>query len=297
LDVLLEALTHLTTSFPGFVGRADAEKRPDPVPELMALILDGERRGSINFDLRALLNSAYAVRDRLSTDTWRVINGIRGRLDELETKSANHLSAIQDDLDELVITLVALSGLTQESMMRGQSWLFLELGRRIERALLLITLVRVTLGKAREPEVEMQLLSAMLRSTESLMSYRRGYGDAVLIEPVIGLLLTDAANPRSLAYQLLQLEQRAAELPRDDERSSLGEVQRLMLDANSALRLVRFEQLTRIDEKTRERPELESLLRHVTQRLLEASNVMTRDYFTDVRGPQQLAPSYAESAR
>jgi len=294
LDVLLEALTHLTASFPGFVGRADAESRPDPVPELMALILDGQRRGSVNFDLRALLNSSYAVRDRVSTDTWRVINAIRGKLDDLQVKSAADLRDIQGDLDDLVITLVALSGLTQESMMRGQSWLFLELGRRIERALLLISLVRVTMGRAREPAVEMQVLDALLRSTESLMSYRRGYGDSPLIEPVIGLLLTDDANPRSLAYQLLQLDQRAAELPREDERTGLGEVQRLVLDASSALRLVRFDQLARVDEHTRTRPELESLLRHVTQRLLDASEVMTREYFTDVRGPQQLAPSLAE---
>ncbi len=283
----------MTASYPGFYGKNRADLRAAPVPELIALILESDRMGTIAYNLHALLSVAYAVRSRVSGDTWRVINGIRSKLEAMQAQSRTEIDDVQDDLDELITSLVALAGLAQESMLRGQAWLFLDMGRRLERSQLLITLLRGVLVRAQAPEREANLMEAVLTSTESLMAYRRGYHDQPQCEPVLALLMFDEANPRSLAYQLLELQARVEVLPGKGDSSRLSEQARLMLDAVTRLRLADPRALAQPDEAGR-RSELEGLLDGVEALLRETALSLSRNYFTDVRGPQQLVASGQE---
>ena len=287
VDVLLQALTQVTASYPGFSGPDRADVRAAPVAELLALILDGQRTGSLPYNLHALLSAAYAVRSRVSTDTWRVIEGIRSKLEAMQARSRAGIEDVQDDLDDLVTSLVALAGLGQESMLRGQAWLFLDMGRRLERSQLLITLLRGVLVHVREPAQESNLLEAILTSTESLMAYRRGYHDQPQCEPVLALLMFDESNPRSLAYQLTELQARAEVLPGKEGSWRLSEQARLVLDAVTRLRLSEPGALAQADEAER-RSELDALLASLEGLLRETALSVARHYFTDVRGPQQL---------
>src|SRR5882672_341777 len=47
LPTLLRALTHVTKALPGFVGDGAEARLADPNDELLALIFDGERVGSL----------------------------------------------------------------------------------------------------------------------------------------------------------------------------------------------------------------------------------------------------------
>lgn len=293
LDVLLSALTQVTASYPGFFGPQGVGARASPVPELLALIVDGGRTGSVAFNLQALLSAAYAVRDRLSGDTWRVINGIRGKLEALQARNLTELDDVQDDLDEIVTSLVALAGLAQESMLRGQAWLFLDMGRRLERAQLLISLLRAVVVGGCEQNQEPALLESVLASTESLMAYRRGYHDQPQPEPVLALLLFEENNPRSLAYQLKELQERVDVLPREESAARLSEQARLVLDAVTRLHLADPSMLAQAGETGR-RGELDALLTGIDALLRETALTLARDYFTDLRGPQQLVAGAGE---
>ena len=66
LDEILAAVTQVTATHPGFVGDAMAKRRAAPMPELLSVVLDGSRSGSVSFDVQAMLTAAYVVRDRLS---------------------------------------------------------------------------------------------------------------------------------------------------------------------------------------------------------------------------------------
>ncbi len=293
LEVLLVALTRVTACYPGFLGPQGAEHRAEPVPELLALIFDGRRSGCLSFNLRALLSAAYAVRDRVSSDTWRVINVIGGKLEAVQNRGRSELNLSQDDLDELISSLAALAGLAQESMLRGQAWLFLDMGRRLERGRLLIALLRAVVVGVREPAQESDLLEAVLTSTESLMAYRRGYHDQPQCEPVLALLMFDEANPRALAFQLKELQARVDALPHENSTSRLPEQARLVLDAVSRLRLADPGALAKPDE-VGGRSGLDALLTGIDALLGETAKTLARNYFTDVRGPQQLVLSTQE---
>jgi uncharacterized circularly permuted ATP-grasp superfamily protein/uncharacterized alpha-E superfamily protein len=295
LGDFLQGITHLTTSYPGFVGPQGEARRADPVTELFALAKDKQRRGSISFDLQALLAAAYAVRDRLSGDTWRIVNSIRDQLEHLQAVPPGRLNALQTCLDELITTLIALAGGAQESMLRAQAWLFLDMGRRIERALLLISLLRSTLIARRSPQVETLLLESALRSADSLRAYRRAYHGQPLIAPVLNLLLQEPANPRSLVFQLKQLKELVDALPRDED-VRMTEQQRLVLDALRRLQLARLEDLVQFDSARPSRTQLDQLLGGIAGLLRSTSDALASDYFADLRGPRQLTEEVEESA-
>lgn len=288
LDALLQTLTPVTCTYPGFVGPEGAARRARPAAELKSLAVATIRSGSIAFNLHALLQAAYGVRDLLSVDTWRVVSDLRDRLEALTCGDGGDFNDLQSQLDQLVTALMALAGLAMESMLRGKAWVFLDMGRRMERALLLAALLRGTLVPARAAGVEATLLEAVLRCNESLMAYRRGYQGAPQIAYALDLVLLDENNPRALAFQLARLEKRAAALPKDGDGAGLSEEARLVLEAATALRLSDPAALVRINAAGALRGELDQLLVRVEHLLRNTSEVLSRGYFTDVRGPQQL---------
>ncbi|MFT6308118.1 MAG: putative circularly permuted ATP-grasp superfamily protein, partial [Halioglobus sp.] len=141
LAALLKSTTEVTGTLPGFVGDGASKKIADPNKELLSLLSDGEKTGSLPNTLESLSYSAATVRDRLSSDMLRVINSLDDHHDELQAlqhqssllESATLNSAI-DTLNSLLFSIAALSGLTRENMTQGDGWRFLQIGKRLERA-------------------------------------------------------------------------------------------------------------------------------------------------------------------
>ncbi len=87
-----------------------------------------DRPESVVFILRRVQETARNVRDRLSIDSSRVLN-------RLEEFSNNPFCDPLELLDKTLFTLSAFSGLAMESMTRGLGWRFMDMGRRVERAM------------------------------------------------------------------------------------------------------------------------------------------------------------------
>ena len=115
-------------------------------------------------------------------------------------------------LDALVRRAAALSGLSAENMTRGPNWLFMDLGRRMERAQHLAWLVRQTVAIADARETEHMRI--LLEIADSAMTYRSRYLNVFQLVPFVDLLLLDENNPRSCAFQLAAIESHLRELPR-----------------------------------------------------------------------------------
>lgn len=157
--------------------------------------------------LSSLVQEATSVREYLSTTTGRVLGHL----------AALHPAFVEgappaDDLDTVLVDLAALSGLMAESTVRGPAWRFLDLGRRLERALAVLGAVEATLGLDVPPMVLQPLAETLLAANESLVAYRRRYRSDVDFQALLDLLLRDDANPRGLAYQLDRLREHTAGL-------------------------------------------------------------------------------------
>ncbi len=107
-------------------------------------------------------------------------------------------------LDAVLIDIASLSGLWNESMVRGPAWRIGEIGRRLERAFGMIDTWRGMGPQAAvlAPEDVQHLIEIVLATNESLVAYRRRYRSDVEFGAAARLVVTDAANPRSAAASI-----------------------------------------------------------------------------------------------
>ncbi len=199
----------------GLVRESPDRRVADESP--VALSDAGLDEPSVPFGLAASIaqtvSAARAVRDRLSSDTWRLLQ---------ELDAAQHASGAEglvetlDRLDRRVITLVAVAGLEMAHMTRDDGWRFLSLGRHLERAqAVATTLAEVAAwGGYADP----QMLEWLLDLSDSAITYRSRYRRVPDWSSVTELLVFDQSNPRSLSFQLAKLAKHVVLLP----EASLG---------------------------------------------------------------------------
>ena len=291
---LLMMVTQQTMTSPGAVTDPTIQPPPlkNPEQELLAILSDGARIGSLAQTLSALLLSARSVRDRLSNDTWRVINDIDEELRSLRNITPARLSDALDELDNLITALSAFTGLTMENMTRGRSWRFLDIGRRLERGLQTSRLLQSTLVPVSGRNDEVKLSESILTIVDSMMTYRRVYRRGARIPDLLDLVLYSEINPRSVAYQLSRIEEHIADLPHHlshkEPLEGRSEVERLSLETATMVRLADVNRLAKAGKESMRREVLDTFLTALTQRLPALSDALTATYFRAKETPHQL---------
>lgn len=180
--------------------------------EMHALVFDRNSARGLQGLLTSVRRTAWAARDRLSPDTWRTIHTFTSSETSPAAARAFDSAEMLFYLDSLVRRAAALSGLSAENMTRGPNWLFVEMGRRIERGSHLAWLVNQTLAHV-EPSEE-ESIRVALEIADSSMTYRARYFNAFQAAPLIDLLLFDEANPRAVAFQMESIVDHIRGLPR-----------------------------------------------------------------------------------
>lgn len=281
---LLGAVTHVTATYPGFTS-LQPELLKNPEPEMIAIILDHRRLGSVANNLTAMIQSAEQVKEQLSSDTQRVINDIGDELEQLKLAlEPSSLSAPEEALAPLITTLLAFAGLIHESMPRGNGWHFMEMGRRLERALQITNTLRSLLA-TEFAEVEQEtLIESSLLCSEALIPYRRRYQNGIQIEQALEMLMLNRKNPRSLIYQLDELEYHFSDLP--DDRELLSSEHKLLLEATTALKLSDIGALVKTHNSIRS--ELDQLLSRMQYLMTNVAKAIGQRYFDHTDGPQLL---------
>jgi uncharacterized alpha-E superfamily protein len=292
LEILLRGLTHMSVTYPGFVGRGSEERLQSPWKEITDLVVSTQRSGSLAANLAAFLKAAYAVRNLVSTDTRRFINDIGDEVAGLPRVAGKDAQFLQDVLDRIITALMAIAGATSESMSRELGWHFLHLGRRIERALQLISLLRATLVNSTPADIESLLLESVLSAAESLDLYRRRYRERPQIDTTLDLLLLDDSNSRSLCFQVKEIKRHLDALPGQGTRPYKQEL-RLVMESLTRLSLADVTRLAASDNGVR--GELESLLAGLGEALAATSGAIANSYFMLVKVPHQLAGARAET--
>ncbi len=259
----------------------------DPVAELLSVVLDRKRTGGLHANLASMINAAYAVRDLWSVDSWRVLNSLEEPWQALAAKAQVRIPRVYDELNNLITSLMAFSGLNSESMTHSAAWLLLDTGRRLERAQLTIAFIRATMANSLEESAEPLLLEMILKTTDTTITYRRRYRSQIQTATLLDLLLMDEQNPRALGYQLANLQKHLAALPREPNPYQLSTEERLLLQAFSRLRLANTTDLARQLKPFSLRYSLDEMLTELTGLLNQISDVLTRTYFIHSQTPQQ----------
>ncbi|WP_433207998.1 circularly permuted type 2 ATP-grasp protein [Nocardia sp. CA-107356] len=234
---------------------------------LVELTVDRDMPGSMAFAINRYGSAARAVRDQLSADTWMILGAVERALADYRYTGDDQESALSAVHSLSLAALLSLAGIGAESLVRDTGWYVMDIGKRIERGLSLTALLASALTKSYPAAAERVVTETVLKATESSVSYRRRHRDSVRVSAVAGLLLFDASNPRSLAYQLDQLDADFQALP---GASGSARPQRLLADAQRMLSRVDPADLDITDDQGR-RTELAELLEGVHLRLRKVS--------------------------
>ncbi len=288
LSAFLSAHTHSTATYLRFIGYGERRRLAVAEQELFTTILDAARPGSLRFHLNAVVRAGQAARDRLSDDAWRAIN----RLDR-ELPQVKSLSEMLESLEGLIIGLASVNGLNTESMARGHGFRFMEIGRRLERALYTLSLLRT--GCELPHETEKVVWEMVLAMTDSLMTYRRRYASAVQAGAVLDLLLLDESNPRSVGYQLVQIRDQVLSLPRKKPLPHRSAEERIILETLTTLRVTDLERYSTSTWDADMDETLGQLFAGLSTHLLALSETLSRDYFSHIEVQQQLTATRSTS--
>lgn len=179
---------------------------------LPRLVCDPNHHGGLHSRTQTLVRTASTVRDRISADSWRAIRKVGDVFAGVDWRRAC-LADVLELANETILSLASFSGLASESMTRTTTWRFLDLGRRIERASQMATILHCASEEG--DSMTTATFIALLENAESLMTYRSRYQSGFRWGPVCDLLICDPTNPRSIAYQLVAITDHISQLPRE----------------------------------------------------------------------------------
>ena len=244
--------------------------------ELLAAIFDPERAHSLRHISERVQRLAMAVRDRTSNDVWRVLS----QLEECLTAPAGGRPLLAADaipvLNRLLLLIASFYGLARENMTRAQGWRFIDMGQRIERSLYLCALLDCTL---RSPQADdPSVLEAVLEYADSTITYRSRYTLVPNIAAVYDLVLLDSMNPRSLLFQLLQLEKHFDRLPKETQGALPSAGQRILIGTVARVRLLDPRELFHSEGPWHE-GETGRVIREVQSSLPRLSEAIAANYF------------------
>jgi uncharacterized circularly permuted ATP-grasp superfamily protein/uncharacterized alpha-E superfamily protein len=239
--------------------------------ELLVGMYDGKETLSLAYNVGQTVRVAGTVRERLSTDNWRLLN----RLIQAFPEPAHPAPGLAEGLelvDKAIVSLVAVGGLELAHMTRDDGWRCLGLGRLIERLHYVTKTVAAVLssGDADEPG----LLEWLLDLSDSVITYRGRYMRPPEWLPVADLLLFDRTNPRSAAFQLAKLANQVRLLPEAGLSALLARIDAACASCREA-QDPGSETLTRRDS-------VDLFLRESQDLALGLSDALTLRYFSHV---------------
>lgn len=244
---------------------------------LERLVWDLDYPMGLSANLGHVNRTTYTVKERISGNTTQLLRNFPER--QAFFASGERL-AMEEGLDSVLVTLLdslaAFSGMVAENTTRGQDWFFLDLGRRIERGLILIDVVGDSLGVLHP--LESIILARLLDFADSTMTYRRRYLTSVWPSAVFDLLLLDPSNPRSLAFQAERVADLSRRLPHHQALTRLHPLDRRALAMTTTVSLLEPSPLLEVDIEGR-RPALLEFCRDISRQFTDFSDHLSAHYF------------------
>jgi uncharacterized alpha-E superfamily protein len=254
-------------------GEADTER------VLATLAFERDSPSSIVGALSAARENARGAREVLSGEIWESLNVTHNALPQQRTMARRYgphaLFRFVRERSAMVF------GLADSTMSRDESWLFLVLGRSLERVDMTARIIstRVLAGDAAPS------WTLVLRSTGAYEPYLRTYRGVVDSSRAAEFLLLDRLFPRSVFAALDQAESCLAELERSTVRDATrigvaGEAHRIVGRARTLLEYMSTpELLSRLPAR------LEEL-----QRTCSAASAAVSERFFTEQAPQVWVP-------
>jgi uncharacterized circularly permuted ATP-grasp superfamily protein/uncharacterized alpha-E superfamily protein len=260
------------------------------------LLVAARPGGALPGLLRQVSRIAERLRDRLTEEVHAIVGrGLAGLVGTLEDLPPAHdpgrrgLEPLQDAMAVVLGFSATVAGLAAENMVRGGGRLFLDLGRRVERAQAVAAEIACLLdqpGATAQPARLEPGLRLALVLRDSVITYRSRYLSLLQPAPVLDLVLADEGNPRGLAFQLAAARDLLAGLGREgaSEDPGLAASAGGLLDAARALPA----EVAAAPDPGLAAAQLPPRLRGLATEVAGLSDGITRLYFALLPAPRSL---------
>jgi uncharacterized circularly permuted ATP-grasp superfamily protein/uncharacterized alpha-E superfamily protein len=238
--------------------------------------------GRMRHWLDSVASQVQQLRDRLTGEMYSVLTRSLRELTEAMRRLpadndprvlelASHLTA------EILEFSAAVAGLAAENMVRGGGRLFLDFGRRTERAQAIATELADVLDQpnaASQPGRVEAALRLALELRDSVITYRSRYLSVLQPGPVLDLILADDGNPRGLAFQLSALRDLLHELVEEGD-SLITAIDPLLQEAHEIV-----QEVMRSPDQMATTARLPPRLHALAHAINEVAERVSRRYFT-----------------
>lgn len=278
-DILQKALTHMTMTYPGFLNESKKEELEHfPMKEIASVIKDVHRVGSLSFTLSMLKNTHAKLRDLLSIESSKLFDKFDREWHYFISKEMETTLQISNEVDGLLVYMMAYKELVQESIFKEQGITLYEIGYKIESSLLLISKMRSILCFKVDKYIGYDVLESILKTQESFNAYRAYYKSTLTLENIINFFLVHPQFPKSLLSITHGVLEDFKELPKTKEYVSTYEEP--ILEAQRLLQSADLSALLQTQEEDGIYVALDKLLERLSELFLSSSDAFSHTYFS-----------------
>ena len=256
---------------------------PGMLGTLGTAVLRGFRHdGGMRRVLGHVARQVDQLRDRLTGEMHAVLTrSLRVMGQNMRRLPADHdpgaLEFAAGLTTEILEFAATVAGLAAENMVRGGGRLFLDFGKRMERAQSVAGELAQVLdqpGALTQPGRIEAGLRLALELRDSVITYRARYLAVLQPAPALDLILADEANPRGLAFQLLAARDLLREIVEDGD-SLLTAMDPLLQETRDIV-----QEVLRAPDQTASSAALPPRLRKLDQAIGAVADRVSRRYFT-----------------
>ncbi|HVC63362.1 MAG TPA: circularly permuted type 2 ATP-grasp protein [Acetobacteraceae bacterium] len=238
--------------------------------------------GAIHAMIGRVSRMTGLLRDRVTGEMHTVMaRGLRELEDALEQirprEDAKARETASGAMSRVLVFAATVAGLAAENMVRGGGRLFLDLGRRVERAQAVADELACALelpGADHQPALVEHGLRLALELRDSVITYRSRYSGVLQPAPALDLMLADPGNPRGLAFQLVTAGTLLHEIAGIQDAALPGIAATLLAGAEAMVRDVQA-----APDQARAATLLPPRLRALRDDMADLSDLVSRRYF------------------
>jgi uncharacterized alpha-E superfamily protein len=186
---------------------ADLEWNGDLDAMARTLIFDSDNGASIIYCVDGARENARQVREEISSEQWQRLNRLYHQI-----HSSNAEDQFRANTNDLFVSIIdgihLFKGVTDTTMLHGQGWQFIRLGRYLERAYATATLLEVfqpdLYGVPEREHSGYQYLEqvGLLRCCTAFESYCQVYTADISADRILEFLLLNQDFPHAIRYSV-----------------------------------------------------------------------------------------------
>ena len=190
--------------------------------------------------------NARTIRDRISRELWEDVNSFYHRMRGFRAES-EVLAGPHRFCNEVKFSSHQFRGVADDTLPHDEGWQFLRAGRALERAEKTARIVDIEYHTLLEGRTDHQpdnhQWMAVLKSVAAYEAYRREFHSSIDPQKVAQLLVLHARHPRSIRFNVAELQSALQAISRTAPGTYTSEAERLAGKLNESLQYDRVQDI------------------------------------------------------